>query len=40
MTRFLWFALWALVGCGGGPSPVLPEEVTEAWTAGDDEPLE
>lgn len=34
-----WIALACLVACGG-PSAPPPDEVTETWTSGDDEPLE
>lgn len=38
MKRFVLFALLALASCG--PSVPPPDEVTETWTEGDDEPLE
>ena len=33
-------ATLVLGACGASQAPVPADEVTEAWTAGDDEPLE
>ncbi|HEY8428463.1 MAG TPA: hypothetical protein VIL20_08825 [Sandaracinaceae bacterium] len=39
MKRFV--LAWILTcGACGGPSAPAPDEVSESWTAGDDEPLE
>lgn len=38
MTR--WLLLFAILASACGPSAPPPDEVTETWTAGDDEPLE
>jgi hypothetical protein len=35
-----WIAIAFFVFCACGPSTPPPDEVTESWTAGDDEPLE
>ena len=33
-------AMFALIACGGAPTPARgPEEVTATWTTGDDAPL-
>ena len=40
MKRALLLSIAILAAACGGPSAPPPDEVTETWTSGDDEPLE